>query len=494
VAVGAAVALVAAEPFTRLNAPSQESVLTVATAGDHAGDDDRRKAQTFFDRGSTVAGTGNFEYAIEMYLQGLSLDPEAIEAHQALRDISLKRKASGGRGLGMMEVKFKYSRSGKDEKQNMLNQEKCLSYDPGNLDFMAGMFQAAAKGSYYRTASWIGAILFRANLDGPDDFSKYQILKTVYAQMQRWDRATEACQQAARLRPQDMELTAELKNLSARQTMQAGNYEGAGSFRDSIRDREGQEKLMIQDKDVRSVDQMSRMIAEAEAEWHAEPEEPGKIMKLVDVWRKTEDVEFENKAIDLLQQVFQRTKQFRFRLAIGEIKMKQLNRQVRAKRTSYQADPQNPDTKREYQEILNQKYELELAEYVLAAQNYPTEMRYRYEAALRLFELRRYGESIPILQEARRDPKYRNEAAIYLGRAFLAEGGFAEEAADTLKAAIEEYPIKGDARHVEMMYWYGRSLEENKDFPASLKAYSGVAQADFNYRDVQARIKRLRTT
>jgi tetratricopeptide (TPR) repeat protein len=454
-------------------------------------DDDRRKAQTFFDRGATVAGTGNFEYAIEMYLQGLGLNPEAIEAHQALRDISLKRKASGGRTLGMMEVKFKYSRSTKDDKQNMLNQEKCLSYDPGNLDYMAGMFQAAAKAEFHHAGDWIGQILYRANLDGPDDFGKYQILKTVYAQMQRWDRATLAAQQASRLRPLDMDLAAELKNLGARQTMQAGNYEQGGSFRDSIRDREGQEKLMYQEKDVRSLDQMGKMIAEAEAAWHAEPEEPGKIMKLVDIWRKTEDPEYENKAIDLLQQAFQRTKQFRFRLAIGEIKMKQMNRQVRALRASYQADPQNADTKREYQEILNDKYQLELDEYLLAAQNYPTETRFRYEVALRLFELRRYKESIPILQDARRDPKYRNEAAIYIGRAFLAEG-FPDEASETLKAAVEEYPIKGDAKHVELVYWYGRALEEKKDVPAAIKAYSTVAQADFNYRDVQARIKRLR--
>jgi tetratricopeptide (TPR) repeat protein len=236
---------------------------------------------------------------------------------------------------------------------------------------------------------------------------------------------------------------------------------------------------------------MGKMIAEAEAAWHAEPEEPGKIMKLVDIWRKTEDPEYENKAIDLLQQAFQRTKQFRFRLAIGEIKMKQMNRQVRALRASYQADPQNADTKREYQEILNDKYQLELDEYLLAAQNYPTETRFRYEVALRLFELRRYKESIPILQDARRDPKYRNEAAIYIGRAFLAEG-FPDEASETLKAAVEEYPIKGDAKHVELVYWYGRALEEKKDVPAAIKAYSTVAQADFNYRDVQARIKRLR--
>ena len=39
------------------------------------------------------AGTGNFDYAIEMYLNGLGIDPENKDAHQALREIALKRKA-----------------------------------------------------------------------------------------------------------------------------------------------------------------------------------------------------------------------------------------------------------------------------------------------------------------------------------------------------------------------------------------------------------------
>lgn len=461
-----------------------------AAGGAEISEEDRKKAQTFFDRGAAVAGTGNFEYAIEMYLQGLALDPESLEAHQALRDIALKRKASGGRAMGMFEA-VKYKRSAKDDRLGMLNQERLMSYEPGSLDYMAGMFQAAAKGEFRQTALWIGPILYRANLDGPDDFSKYTILKNTYVLLQQWGKATEAAQQAARLRPQDMDLGTELKNLGARQTMKAGNYEQGGSFRDSIRDREGQEKLMYQDKDVRSADQMGKMIAEAEAEWHAEPEEPGKIMKLVDIWRKTEEPDYESKAIDLLQQVFERTKQFRFRLVIGEIKMKQMNRVERTARTKARADANDAEATRNWREIVRDKYELELSEYVLAAQNYPSEMRFRYEAALRLFELSRYSEAIPVLQDARRDPKYRHDAAIYLGRAFLS-AEFVEEASDTLKQAIEEYPIKGDAKFTEMMYWYARALEARKDVPAAIKSYSTVAMADFNYRDVQQRIKRLR--
>jgi hypothetical protein len=44
-----------------------------------------------------------------------------------------------------------------------------------------------------------------------------------------------------------------------------------------------------------------------------------------------------------------------------------------------------------------------------------------------------------------------------------------------------------------MSYWYGGALEKKGDVQAALKAYSGVAQANFNYRDVLARIKRLRS-
>jgi hypothetical protein len=44
-----------------------------------------------------------------------------------------------------------------------------------------------------------------------------------------------------------------------------------------------------------------------------------------------------------------------------------------------------------------------------------------------------------------------------------------------------------------MYYWYARGLELQGDRPTALKAYSQVAQWDFNYRDVQARIKNLRS-
>ncbi|HEY7090190.1 MAG TPA: hypothetical protein VH518_18985, partial [Tepidisphaeraceae bacterium] len=93
---------------------------------------------------------------------------------------------------------------------------------------------------------------------------------------------------------------------------------------------------------------------------------------------------------------------------------------------------------------------------------------------------------------ARQDPKIKVEASIFLGCSFL-EAGFVDEAADTLRALIEDYQLKGDTKSKEMYYWYARALEARNETQPSLKAYSQVAQWDFNYKDVQARIKKLRS-
>ena len=61
------------------------------------------KGQVFFDRADQVAETGNWDFAIELYLEGLLRDVGNIErGHLPLRAVSLKRKAQGGKSAGMV--------------------------------------------------------------------------------------------------------------------------------------------------------------------------------------------------------------------------------------------------------------------------------------------------------------------------------------------------------------------------------------------------------
>lgn len=468
--------------------------------------EDRKKADVFFAQGAKVAGTGNYDYAIEMYLQGLNVDPDSKEAHQALREISLKRKASGGKDFGMFEkMKLKGAKT-KDDHETMLKFERLLAYDPGNTDNMLGLMKAAHKAGYYDTVLWIGPILQKANGDSGrgEDIAKYHALRDIYVDLKRWKLATDAAQRALNMKPDDMELQRIVKDLGAMDTMDKGGYAEGASFRDSIKNMDAQRKLIEQDMDIRDADVIARQIRDAEAEYNADPNEPGKLSKLVDALVKSESMANENRAIELLQQWYERTSQFRFRLTMGKIKINQLRRQERAERARLRQmakaaqdskDPKDVEAYNaavaEYKQFTAEQNQEELKEFQLFAENYPTDMTFRYEAGIRLFNLNKCDEAIAVLQQARTDPKLRVDASTYLGRAFMA-CGFNDEAVDTLKGTIDEYELRGDARSKELFYWYGNALEMKGDATTALKSYSQLVQWDFNYRDVQARIKRLR--
>ena len=165
-------------------------------------EEDRKKAEAFFDKGKGVADAGQYEYAIDMYLQGINKDPENTDAHKALREISMRRKASGGKKLGMMEA-FKLGKAGKDDKETLINAEKLMCYDPGSVAHMVAVAQAAFKGGFYDTAMWAAQMAFQANVSNPKgpDYKTFIILKDIYKSLHQWPQAAEACQWAAKLRP-----------------------------------------------------------------------------------------------------------------------------------------------------------------------------------------------------------------------------------------------------------------------------------------------------
>ncbi|MHC4287937.1 MAG: hypothetical protein ACYSSJ_06520, partial [Planctomycetota bacterium] len=61
------------------------------------------KARAFFERAEEVASTENFDYAIELYLDGLRLSPDALEdGHAPLRQLGLIRQGRGGKKPSMV--------------------------------------------------------------------------------------------------------------------------------------------------------------------------------------------------------------------------------------------------------------------------------------------------------------------------------------------------------------------------------------------------------
>ena len=86
------------------------------------------KGKAFFDRAKTVAATGNYDYAIDMYIEGLNREPFNLDEHKALRDVGFRRKVSGGKAPGgLLKPKLPYK--GKTAKESMLNAAWMLAKD-----------------------------------------------------------------------------------------------------------------------------------------------------------------------------------------------------------------------------------------------------------------------------------------------------------------------------------------------------------------------------
>ena len=132
----------------------------------------KNKARVFFRRGSEVAYALQYDYAIEMYLDGLSFWPDALEeGHTPLREIALRREEAGGKKSGMMD-KSKYAKlHTKNPKDAMLKAEYMLSKDTKHTGHMTDMIKAALECEYHETALWMSHLLFEINLhkDKPSD-------------------------------------------------------------------------------------------------------------------------------------------------------------------------------------------------------------------------------------------------------------------------------------------------------------------------------------
>ncbi len=449
------------------------------------------KAKAFFEKAKKIAQTNNFEYAIDMYLQGLRYSPDALEeGHFPLFELALHRQAHGGKKPTMVE-RMKHLR-GKTPLEQMLNAEYLFVKDPEHLPYTEAMLKAAVEGGYHKTAGWLANLLFQKNnVAERPSAQTYILLKDSYATLGQFDKAVAACQRASQLRPEDKSLVDDFKNLSAELTMARGKYDTDGDFRKAIKDREKQELLQSQDSVIKTDDYRVKAVENARRKIAKNPNLPANIFALADALSGLENDHAENDAISLLENTYKTKNDFSFMQRAGELRMKQLRRKIsRAKRT-LEANPNDAQHKETFEQLTAQLNTTELEHYKLCVQNYPTNLGIKYEYGLRLFRNKQYNEAIPLFQEAQKDPRRKIKAMNHTGLCFFMKG-WVTDAIDVFNNAINSYEIKYDATGKELRYNLARAYEENKDAEKALEIYRKIAQQDFGYKDVSQRVDKLR--
>lgn len=446
------------------------------SAGDSTG-----KGKAFFERGDQVAETGNWDFAIEMYLEGIAREPDNVEqGHHPLRDVSLKRKAQGGKGPGMME-KMKRSR-GKTPEESLINAEHLLAKEPGSIQYMVQLHAAARQQELAETLKWICGIMLETQrvVDKPS-LRVLKLLTETYHDLEEYVLAIRACEMAINLAPSDGALHAALKDLAAKHTIQAGKYDQEGEFTKGVKNLEDQQRLIQKDAMVKDASFLKEEAEKAVVAYEAEPTVTGKIMGAARALMQLEDEAYDNQAIDILAKAHRDTGAYQFKMQIGEIKIAQQTRRYRKLKDA--------GNEQGAAEQLQERLVFELAEYTERAENYPTNLVMKFELGRRQFLAGNYDDAIGSFQQAQRDPKRHLQALNYLGQTF-AKKGWHREAADTYRKALKGDLTEERAKGIH--YSYGDVLEKMGDLAAAQDEFSTVAQADFNYKDVRDRLEAVR--
>jgi len=449
------------------------------------------KARAFFQRAQQVSRSENFDYAIELYLDGLRCAPDALEqGHLELHNLALTRQARGGKRPSVMEKARRLRAKGPLEK--MLNAEYLFAKDPDHLPYAETMLKAAVQGEYKKTAQWLADFIFGANneADKPS-FKTYLLLKDCYYRLGFFNGAVAACQKAAQIRPENSQLDDELKQLAAEMAVSRGKYDQGGNFRQSLKDRKGQEELQARSAMLKSDQYRQSVVEQARSALQQEPELPKNIFNLANALTEQQTDEAENEAVELLIDAYQNKKDFGFKQQAEKIKINQLKRKIRQGKASLEKNPDDTQAKSELTALVRKFNRTELELYRECVENYPTDMQLKYEYGIRLFRNKKFDDAIPLFQDAQKDPRHKIAAMNKIGLCFFMKEWFTD-AIDLFNRAIEQYDVSDDGTAKELRYNLARAYERDGQEAQALENYRKIAQMDFSYKDVRRRIGDLR--
>ncbi len=449
------------------------------------------KARAFFQRAEDVAATDNFDYAIDMYMEGLRRAPDALEdGHVPLRKMALVRQGKGGKKPSIADKMKRHG--GKTPLDEMLNAEYLLAKDPDHLPYAEALLKAAVAGGYLRTATWIAKLIFDANnAAAKPSLSTYLLLKESYTELEMFDRAVGACRRAADLRPDDGALQDELRDLSARSTVAKGKYGEGGDFRESIRDKEKQDMLHASQSLVKSAYYRTRTVEEARRAYANKPHVSVVVFALVDALVDMETRQAFEEAISVLAQAYEQTTDFTFKRRSGELNIKKLRGDIRRIRTALKKQPENKDLADKLKQAKKLMETTALGHYRECVENYPTDLKMKYEYAQCLIKSKQCDEAIPLFQDAQRDPRYRITAMGKTGLCFFLKGWYSD-AIDIFEQALAACEIQDNAMAKALRYNLARSCEEDGRHEKALELYRKLAQLDFGFKDVRDRVSKLR--
>ncbi|MBL7222566.1 MAG: tetratricopeptide repeat protein [Candidatus Brocadiae bacterium] len=448
------------------------------------------KAQMAFER-------SNYDYAIDLYLQFLDLQPNHTDARKYLRAVEIRKwqdlgvtSSSAGawiKGIGPLFTAIFFKLIRKYEKA-MAACEAFLKRDPHNSVVLTLLAQSAAGAGLTETAVLVYEDV-HTRMGAPTSkpaiaahCRRLRALAALYEEQGEFPKATQCWEEVRKYRPGDREADNKIRDLAARRSMLEGKWEKTDKddFRGSLKNADDAKDREASHRDIRTSDDVEDNIRRVKADLAQDPQNTryltqlGDLHKMIQQWDEARAVYEKAQEID--------PNNFQVQERLGDLKLAEMDVEIKRLAADDKTRPQA-------QELLLKRTMVGLEDYKKRAKARPQDFAIRYQLASIFFKLQKYKEAATEFQVAARDPKTRRPATYRLGICLERQG--------MLDLAIQQYQKATHGASVvskevkEMLYALGEAYTKQGRLSDALDAFKKVFDTDMNFQDVATKIQDL---
>jgi tetratricopeptide (TPR) repeat protein len=449
-----------------------------------------RELRVVFTKGHDALQRDNFDYAINLFNQVLEREPGLYECRRELRAAQMRKAGTGG---GFMKKMWSSASSQpmvakgevalrRNPAEALQVAEQILNGDPNNTGAHRLIVKAATALEMPHTAVLSLEILYH-NIPKDKDIAIQ--LANGLANTGEVKRGEQILTNLQSSLPHDNDIAQALKNISARNTMDEGGYDtladGAGSYRDILRNKEEAVTLEQQNRVERSEDSTDRLINEYEARLRTEANN----LKLV---RSLAELYAQKKQFDKSLAYYDRLKSSdmgndaSLDSAVANIVLRKYDHQIQ------QLDTTAPDYADKITVLQTEKQAYQLAECQKRVERFPTDLQIRFELGQLYFQAGKISEAIAEFQKSQNNPHRRVASLSYLAQSF-AKRKMYDMAARTLQNAIREKQVLDDEKK-ELIYNLGCVLENMNKKDEAIEQFKIIYEIDIGYKDVSAKVEK----
>ncbi len=451
-------------------------------------EDAPRKVRDMYEKGFAAMERGNTNYAMDMFMSVLDLEPRLFKARRFLRAAQVKEFKAKNSGqlthvlstiTGLGGLLSAQAAVKKDPMKALKITEKLLRSDPLNKPFINVHVEAALAADMPEVAM---LMLEVAREFYPKDVDSLKRLGQLYLDNNETSKGRDVFEVLLALRPNDPKIVKAYKDASAIDTMSKGGWTGAGSYRDVMKDSEEATRLEQEAKAVKTSKDIDSLIADSLRKIEQEPQNVNYRRGLADLYLRAERYDEALKTLEEAQEMSGGADP-QIDRAISGVKLKQFDAELAALEKA--GDAEAVEAKKQERDA----FELQDAEN--RVKRYPNDLQFRYDYGVLLYQNGQLNEAIQQFQQAQRNPQRRTRALYYMALSFKQKEQY-DIALEQLEKALSEMQVM-DGTKKDTLYELGSICEAMGDKQKAAKYYKEIYSVDIGYRDIAEKIEQTRS-